>query len=223
MRRYAAAKVALEDVMKVCEAFDVTINDVALTAITDSFRAAIVRRGERPRRDSLRTLVPVSIRSNDEVSVDNRVSLMLPFLPVEKENPVDQLRAVHRRLTRAKGSGQREAGSMFLAAANLIPFPVTAWAVRALMRLPQRGVVTVATNVPGPRKRLRMMGREVVRMLPIPPIAIQLRTGVAIVSYADELIFGIIGDYDTTPDVDELATGIEDAVARLVAESTSGS
>lgn len=223
MRRYAAAKVALEDVMKMCEAFDVTINDVALTAITDSFRAAIVRRGERPRRDSLRTLVPVSIRSNDAVSVDNRVSLMLPFLPVEKENPVDQLRAVHRRLTRAKGSGQREAGSMFLAAANLIPFPVTAWAVRALMRLPQRGVVTVATNVPGPRKRLRMMGREVVRMLPIPPIAIQLRTGVAIVSYADELIFGIIGDYDTTPDVDELATGIEDAVARLVAESTSAS
>jgi diacylglycerol O-acyltransferase len=219
MRRYAAAKVALEDVMKVCDAFDVTINDVALTAITDSFRAAIVRRGERPRRDSLRTLVPVSIRSNDTVSVDNRVSLMLPFLPVEKENPVDQLRAVHRRLTRAKGSGQRQAGSMFLAATNLIPFPVTAWAVRALMRLPQRGVVTVATNVPGPRKRLRMMGREVVRMLPIPPIAIQLRTGVAIVSYADELIFGIIGDYDTTPDVDELATGIEDAVARLVAES----
>ena len=46
-------------------------------------------------------------------------------------------------------------------------------------------------------------------MLPIPPIALQLRTGIAIVSYADELVFGITADYDAAPDVDELARGIE--------------
>ena len=73
---------------------------------------------------------------------------------------------------------------------NVMPFPLTAWAVRALMKLPQRGVVTLATNVPGPRERLRIMGREVVRVLPIPPIALGLRTGVAILSYADELCSG---------------------------------
>ena len=222
MRRYSAGRVSLEDVAKVCREFDVTVNDVALAAITDSFRAALVRRGERPRRDSLRTLVPVSIRANDAVAItDNRVSLMLPFLPVDKDDPVQQLRAVHRRLNKAKGSGQRQAGSVFVSAVNVMPFPLTAWAVRALMRLPQRGVVTVATNVPGPRQRLRIMGREVVRVLPIPPIALQLRTGIAILSYADELIFGITADYDATPDVDELARGIEQAVARLVALSGS--
>ena len=77
------------------------------------------------------------------------------------------------------------------------------------MRLPQRGVVTVATNVPGPRQRLRIMGREVVRFLPIPPIALQLRTGIAILSYADDLVFGTTANYDATSDVDELARGIE--------------
>lgn len=54
MRRYAATQVSLKDVAKVCHAFDVTINDVALAAITDSYRAALIRRGEEPRRDSLR-------------------------------------------------------------------------------------------------------------------------------------------------------------------------
>jgi diacylglycerol O-acyltransferase len=83
----------------------------------------------------------------------------------------------------------------------------------------QRGVVTLATNVPGPRKRLRVMKREVIRLLPIPPLALQLRTGIAIMSYADHLVFGIIGDYDATPDVDELANGIERAVVRLSAIS----
>jgi diacylglycerol O-acyltransferase len=176
--------------------------------------------GSNPAATRLRTLVPVSIRANDAVAItDNRVSLMLPFLPVEKEDPVQQLRAVHRRLNRAKGSGQRQAGSIFVSAVNVVPFPLTAWAVRALMRLPQRGVVTVATNVPGPRQRLRIMGREVVRFLPISPIALQLHTGIAILSYAEDLVFGITADYDATPDVNELARGIEQAVARLAALS----
>jgi diacylglycerol O-acyltransferase len=146
---------------------------------------------------------------------------MLPFLPVEKEDPVEQLQAVHRRLTRTKASGQREAGGIFVAAVNVVPFPLTAWAVRALTRFPQRGVVTLATNVPGPRRRLRILGCEVERVLPIPPIALQLRTGIAIVSYAHELTFGITADYDATPDVDELARGIEKGVARLLAVAAS--
>ena len=222
MRRYSAAQVALKDVTKVCHAFDVTVNDVALAAITDSFRAALIRRGEQPRRNSLRTLVPVSVRANEAMAMtDNRVSLMLPYLPVDRADPVEQLRAVHSRLTRAKGSGQRQAGGIFVSAMNVMPFPLTAWAVRTLMRLPQRGVVTVATNVPGPRQRARVMGREVVRMLPIPPIALQLRIGLAILSYADDLVFGIIADYDAAPDVDELARGIEQGVARLVKLSTT--
>lgn len=222
MRRFSSARVSLDDVEKVCHAFGVTINDVALAAVTDSFRAALVRRGEQPRRTSLRTLVPVSVRSNTAQDVaDNRVSLMLPFLPVDKEDPKEQLLAVHRRLTKAKSSGQREAGSIFLTAANAVPFPLRAWTVRALTSLPQRGVVTVATNVPGPRRRMRVMGREVVRVVPIPPIALQLRTGIAILSYADDLIFGIIGDFDAAADVDELAAGIEAGVARLAALSTA--
>ncbi|MUL85016.1 MULTISPECIES: wax ester/triacylglycerol synthase family O-acyltransferase [unclassified Mycolicibacterium] len=217
MRRYATGEVSMDDVDTVCREFGVTVNDVALAAITDSFRNTLIRRGENPRRDSLRTLVPVSVRSEDARDrTDNRVSVMLPYLPVDKADPVHQLRTVHSRLDRAKASGQREAGNILVSAAKAIPFPLTAWTVRALTRLPQRGVVTVATNVPGPRSRLRVMGCEIVRLLPIPPLAMQLRTGIAIMNYTDRLVFGVIGDYDATPDVDELAKGIERAVARLV-------
>jgi diacylglycerol O-acyltransferase len=59
----------------------------------------------------------------------------------------------------------------------------------------------------------------VLRLLPIPPIALHLRTGIAMLSYGDDLVFGITADYDAVPDVDELASGIEAAVARLVAIS----
>jgi hypothetical protein len=39
------------------------------------------------------------------------------------------------------------------------------------------------------------------------------------VSYDDRFVFGITADHDTAPDVDRLAAGIEQGVARLVAIS----
>lgn len=218
MRRHASAQVSLDEVGRICHAFDVTINDVALTAVTDSYRAAMIRRGEQPRATSLRTLVPVSMRRSNALDrTDNRVSLMLPCLPVDEHDPIRQLRAVHRRLERAKSSGQRQAGSLFVSAVDLIPFGLTALAMRTLIRLPQQSVVTVATNVPGPRRHLRLLGHRVVRVVPVPPIALGLRTGIAILSYADNLVFGITADYDAVPDVKALAADIQRAVARLAA------
>ena len=218
LRRFSAAQVSLTDVKAVCRAFDVTVNDVALAALTEGYRGMLVRRGERPRADCLRALVPVSVRSTDALAAtDNRVSVMLPYLPVEEENPLLRLRSVHARLSRTKSTGQRQAGSVFVAAADHLPFPLTAWAVRLLTRLPQHGVTALATNVPGPAEVLRVMGRTVIDVLPVPPIALQLRSGVAMLSYADHLFFGILADFDTMPDVDEFAADIERSVVRLVA------
>jgi len=217
MRRYSAARVRLADMQKVSRAFGVTLNDVALAAITDSYRKLLLSRGEQPHRDSLRTLVPVSVRSmKDFQKTDNRVSVMLPLLPVDEADPVKQLELVHSRLTTVKAGGQREAGNAFVLAANAIPFALSAWTIRLVTRLPQRAVVALATNVPASRRRQKLMGREVLEVLPIPPIALGLRTGIAMVSYADSFIFGITADYDTAPDIDRFAASIEQAVARLV-------
>jgi hypothetical protein len=176
----------------------------------------LLDRGESPGPHALRTLVPVSMRSANDFDVtDNRVSAMLPLLPVDEPDPVKQLELVHRRLTRAKGSGQREGGSAVVAAAGSIPFALSAWAIRLLTRLPQNSVTALATNVPGPRGQQRVLGRRVQEILPIPPIALHLRTGIAMVSYAGRFSFGITADYDSAPDVDALARGIEAGVQRL--------
>ncbi len=96
----------------------------------------LIRRGEEPQKTSLRTLVPVSVRATDAMNLtDNRVSLMLPLLPpVDKDDPLEQLQSVRHRLTRSKKAGQREAVSIFVTAVGALPFALTAWAARALMR-----------------------------------------------------------------------------------------
>jgi diacylglycerol O-acyltransferase len=216
MRRYRSVRVPLADVEQVCRKFDVTINDVALAAITEGYRSVLLHRGEEPRPDSLRTLVPVSVRTADSADKPgNRISIMLPYLPVDEDDPIQQLRAVHSRLARTKQGGQRQAGNMAVSMTGFVPFMLSSWLIRLLTRMPQRGIVTLATNVPGPHRRLEMMGHTVSRLLPIPPIALQLRTGVAVMSYADDLVFGITADYDTGADIDQLADGIKIGVTRL--------
>ena len=222
MRRYSAARVSMKDVETVCQNFGVTLNDVALAAITDSFRTMLLRRGEKPRRNSLRTMIPVSVHSPDALDfTDIRVPAMLSSLPVEEHDPVKRLKSVHARLDRLKQSGERQAGNSFVALTDYLPFALSAWTIRLLTRLPQRGVVTLAANVPGPRHRLQVLGHPVEQLLPIPPIGQQLRTVISMLSYVDELAFGITADYDATPDVDELASGIELGVARLVTRALS--
>lgn len=205
-RRYTAARVALDDVQQICRTFNVTVDDVALAALTEVYRDMLLRRGEKPNAESLRTLIP------------GRDAMHLPYLPVHESNPVLRLRLVHARMKQLAGSGSAADG-LVSTATRMLPFPVTAWALDLLARLPQRNVATMAVNVAGPRRPLQVMGRNVVGVLPIPPIAIQLRSAAAVLNYADQLFFGILADFDAVPDAGELARGVEAAVARLLERS----
>lgn len=107
------------------------------------------------------------------------------------------------------------AGEALIALGRFTPFPLASLAVRLAYRLPQREIVTVTTNVPGPQQRLYGLGRRLVEIIPYVPIATSLRTGVSIFTYCDQVTFGITGDYATTPDIDVLARGIEQGIRDL--------
>ena len=82
--------------------YAVSVNDVALAAVTGGFRRLLLSRGEIPDAYAVRSLVPVSTRAPGEESItDNRVSLMLPYLPVDMADPVERLTdrpRTHQRL-----------------------------------------------------------------------------------------------------------------------------
>jgi len=92
---------------------------------------------------------------------------------------------------------------------------VTKMVMRAQHLIPQRSVSTVTTNVPGPQFPLYCLGREMLEYLPFVPIIYSVRIGIAILSYNGALAFGITGDWDTAPDIDVLADGIEAGIAAL--------
>ncbi|WP_205878039.1 wax ester/triacylglycerol synthase domain-containing protein [Mycobacterium camsae] len=216
-RGYSAVRVPLKDVDTVCEVFGVTRNDVTLAAITDSFRAVLLRHGRQPRRKSLRTLIPVSVGSPEPLDrIDIRASARLPYLPIEQKDPVKRLRLVHARQSRPDDNGALHTAEGLT---DHLPFMLSAWSIRLLMRLSQRSIVTLAAYVPGPRQRLQVLGRPVEVLLPVPATPAHLSTVVSTLRYADELVLGITADNDGTPDADVIAGGIELGVARLLARA----
>ena len=222
-RRYASTEVSLDDIKRVGRAHGATVNDVALTAVSGGFRRLLLSRGEDPDAHALRSLVPVSTREPGAESIpDNRVSLMLPFLPVDVESPGDRLDAVRQRIRALRGAHEPVAGGSFTSLAELGAFPPVSLGMRLALHLPQRQIAAVTTNVPGPRRTLYALGRPCVAMLPYVPIADRVRIGVAMFSYRDTLCFGLTGDYDSTPDLQVLADGIDESMAELLDDARVG-
>jgi diacylglycerol O-acyltransferase len=220
-RRWTFAGASLADVRRIRHAFGGTVNDAVLAAVTSGFRDLIVARSEDPDHVALRTLVPVSVRDETGRGVyDNRVSAIFLDLPVHVQDPLERLAAVHEEMDHLKQSHETEAGEALTQLAGAVPPAFMAQATRLVSRLvsrvPQRIMNTVTTNVPGPQLPLYAAGREMLEYLPFVPLGPGVRVGVAILSYNGQLRFGITGDYDTAPDIDVLADGIDAAVKTLL-------
>jgi diacylglycerol O-acyltransferase len=222
-RRWDWARARLADVKTIREAFGGTVNDVVLAVITSGFRDLLLGRDEAVEGRTIRTLVPVSVRKGSERgSYDNRVSGMFAELPVGVADPVERLQAVRTQMEDLKQSRQAVGAEVLTSMTGFAPAMMLALGARVAMRVPQRSLNTVTTNVPGPQHPLYLAGRRLLEVFPFVPLASNVRVGVAIYSYDGGLNFGVTGDYDTTPDVGVLASGIERAMAEL-AELAQGS
>jgi WS/DGAT/MGAT family acyltransferase len=199
-----------------------TFYDVVLAVITGGFRDLLLSRGESVDRP-VRTLVPVSVRPRDasgravgDTTFNNKVSAMFAVLPVALADPVERLHAISDQMAGLKESNQAVAGEALTSLSGFAPPLLLALGTRLASRLPQRNLNTVTTNVPGPQMPLYAVGRRMLKAFPYVPLAGQIRLAVAIFSYDGQVNFGITGDYDGAPDIEVLASGIEESMAELL-------
>jgi WS/DGAT/MGAT family acyltransferase len=216
-RRYTWARASLDDVKCIKRSLGGTVNDVVLAAISGGFRTLLLARGEQPGPHMVRSLVPVSLRAPGEENIyENQVSAVLADLPVHVADPVERLAAVQAELQALKTAREAVVGEALIGLGRYTPFPLASRGVRLLFGLPQREIVTVTTNVPGPQQPLYGMGRRLLEIIPYVPIATTVRTGICIFSYCGNVTFGITGDFNANPDLDVLADGVEHGIAELV-------
>jgi WS/DGAT/MGAT family acyltransferase len=216
-RRWDWARARLSDIKRIREQHGGTVNDVVLAVITRGFRELLLSRGESVSDKVIRTMVPVSVRAEEERGTyNNKVSAMFAELPIGLEDPDERLLAVHQQMQDLKQSGQAVAAERLTALSGFAPAMLLALAGRVGTRLPQTAVNTVTTNVPGPQKPLYLVGRRMLEAFPFVPLGGHVRVGIAIFSYDGGINFGVTGDRDTADDIDVLCRGIEGGVAELL-------
>jgi diacylglycerol O-acyltransferase / wax synthase len=218
-RRWSWAEVRLSDVKSVRSTFGGTVNDVVLTLITNGFRALLESRGEEIAGDRVvRTMVPVSVRRRGEKGVyNNRVSAVFAGLPVGVGDPLARLARIRTEMDGVKESKQAVAGDVLSSLSGFAPPLLLALGSRLVTLSPRLNMHTATTNVPGPQQPVQTLGRRMLQSYPFVPVVGSIRIVVAIFSYDGGLYFGVTGDYDGAPDVDELTAGIERGMGDLLA------
>jgi WS/DGAT/MGAT family acyltransferase len=213
-RRFLGVTVPLDDVKRVREAFGGTINDVVLAGIAGGLAPLLEARGELRPGLQLKVMCPVSVRVDDEqLALGNRVSAMIFPIPVGEPDPVARLAAVRATTAGLKERKQAVGASTLMDLTQYAAPTLLGLAARAAHH--QRFFNVVSTNVPGPQIPLYCMGARMVEAYPMVPLSRNLGVGIAVLSYCGALHLGLLGDRDTVPDLDVLASGIEDAFAEL--------
>jgi WS/DGAT/MGAT family acyltransferase len=216
-RRWAWARSRLSDVKAIRTQHGGTVNDVVLAVITRGFRDLLTRRGENVEGRVVRTMVPVSVRTQSERGTyNNKVSAMFADLPVGIADPLERLDSIRAQMVGLKERRQAIAGSTLTSLSGFAPAMLLALGGRVVTRTPQRAVNTVTTNVPGPQHPMYLEGCRLLEYFPFVPLAGHVRIGVAIVSYDGGLNFGVTGDYETAADIGVVCDGIEAGIGELL-------
>ena len=210
-RRFTWVRVNLDDVKAIKNSLGGTVNDVILSTVAGGLGRHLRERGVSTENMTLRAMVPVSVRADVERgALGNKVAAMMAPLPVWCENPVVRLDMVRDSMGQLKSSGQAVGAEVLTRIGGFAPPTIMAQATRVAAR--QRAFNLVVTNVPGPQFPLYVQGHKLLDVFPMVPLALGQRLGIALMSYNGALNFGLVGDYDSLPDLEDIAQGLADAL-----------
>jgi diacylglycerol O-acyltransferase / wax synthase len=211
-RRFATVEIPLAEVKRIKRELGGTVNDVVLAATAGGLRRLFEGRGESV--DQVRAMVPVSLRSAGEsLALGNRVSSLFVDLVVAEPDPLLRYRKISAAAGELK-SGNAVAGTdAVIRLAGLTP-PLVQSVVARLAFTPRLFNVTI-TNVPASPVTLYALGAPMRRAVPLVPIFSGHAVGVAVVSYAGRVNFGLNADRDSVPDLETMRAGIEESLAEL--------
>lgn len=219
-RSFAWAELPLAEVKEIKNAFDVTVNDVILSATSAALRRWLAEREVSTEGMELKALVPVSVRTIDEQGeLGNRLTAMRGPLPVGIEDPVERLRAVHAGMDELKSSKQPLGAEAIWGLNDWFRdfAPPVLLRPTATINFSTRLFNLLVTNFPGPQIPFYVLGREVTGVFPVGFLARRHALAIAIVSYNGRVGFGILADSAAVPDAERLSDYLREGFDELQA------
>jgi WS/DGAT/MGAT family acyltransferase len=215
-RRFTWVRADLGEIKAIKNELGGTVNDVVLATVAGALGKHLRRRGQNTDGLELKAMIPVSVRADIERgALGNKVAAIMAPLPVWCQDPVARLDILSEELRGLKSSGQAVGAQVLTDLTGFAPPTVMDQASRLVAR--QRMFNLVVTNVPGPQFPLYLAGRRMLDPFPMVPLAKNQGLGIALLSYAGKINFGLVGDYDVLWDLDQFAEDVREALDELAA------
>ncbi|HEV7944187.1 MAG TPA: wax ester/triacylglycerol synthase family O-acyltransferase [Solirubrobacteraceae bacterium] len=213
-RRYTWVDADLALFKAIKDALGGTLNDVVLSSVSLALGAHLREQGYDTDGLELKAMVPVSVRADTERgALGNKVAAMWAPLPVGVQDAAECYAQVRSATQQLKSSGQAIGAEVLTNLAGFAPPTILSQAARLQAR--QRYFNLVITNVPGPQFPLYLLGRELIALYPVVPLARRQALGIAVMSYNGRLGFGLLADYDGLPELEMIAEDLRRAIAAL--------
>jgi diacylglycerol O-acyltransferase / wax synthase len=214
-RRLAVIRIPLGDLKLVKDALGGTVNDVVLAGSAGGLRRLLLSRDEELPAQGLRAMVPVNLRTATErLALGNKITSLFVHLPVVEADAKARYVSQMDEAERLKSGTQAIGSSSLLEITSLAP-PVLHSVLARSLYATRLFNVTV-TNVPGPQQPMYAFGSRMLQVWPLVPLAAEHALGIAVFSYDGDLFFCLNADRDAVPDLEVVASGLEDSLRELV-------
>lgn len=203
-----------------------TVNDVALTVVSGAIQRYLEMHGESLRKQTVRILVPVNIRQEDERGeMGNRISFLPVDIPLDILDPVERLRIIAETTQHLKETKVIEAISLMFNVLQGAPTLLQSIALSnaasssgqfllgLLAQVPPSHLI--CTNVPGPQIPLYTVGHQLLTHYVLLPVALEMGISCGVTSYDQRLYISIIGDAQAAPDSDKIVDFLADSFHEL--------
>jgi diacylglycerol O-acyltransferase / wax synthase len=218
-RRFSFGSLALDDIKALKNELGIKVNDVVVALVASAVRDWLLERGELP-AEPLVALVPVSVRSDEERGTfGNKVTGMILPIPTNVADPRERLMRAHQILKRAKGQTQGLPASLMTDVSNFLPPAIFSRASRLALEVTGRvrpALNLVVSNVPGPPIPLYCAGARMEGHFPVSVITDGVGLNITVMSYRDQIDFGIVVDRDMVDDAWSFMESTRNALDELM-------
>ena len=214
-REFKWMKVDLDDAKSVKNAFGGTINDVVLTTVAGAVRKYFLAHDVAVDQLDFRVMAPVSVRSDGDQSLGNRVAMWLLDLPIALQTPRQRFNQIAAETAELKESNQALGASLLVQATSWTPSTILTSAMR-LTGTSVRPFNMTVTNVPGPQIPIYFLDAMLEVQYPMVPLWTNHGVGIALFSYKGEIAWGVVADSDSVTDLDRFMDCLDEAFRELV-------
>jgi WS/DGAT/MGAT family acyltransferase len=225
-RAIAFATTPLAEIKAIKNHFGVTVNDVIMSVIAGAMRSWLEDHDDLP-SEPLAAMVPISVRDETQAGAfGNRIAMMIPALHTSEADPTRRLELTHTAMRAAKERHRAVPATLLQDANHFIPPVLLARAARAsavVAANPRRGAGAnvLISNIPGARDPQYLAGVRLVAHFPLSAIFHNLGLNITVVSYLDQVDWGVAADPEQIDDAWGLMDHLVAAQAELVAEVAS--